>query len=75
MAGILELSLRLSKRLGLSRKKARLFLRALSEELSYALREEGRITLRGFGSFRVKRGKQGIRVLFHPAKGLRDLSR
>ncbi len=53
---------------GISKNKARLILRALRQELARLLREEGGLRWRGFGSFKVRRTKQGLRVTFRASK-------
>ncbi len=71
MPGILELSRDLAREIGLSQEKARIFLRALLEEMALALRRDGRLGLRGFGTFRVRKGSQGTRIIFRPSRRLR----
>ncbi|WP_168719164.1 HU family DNA-binding protein [Thermosulfurimonas marina] len=72
LKGFESLAEALSERLGVSRRKARLFLRALAEELQRALEEEGVVHLGSWGRFRVFRGKKGVRVVFRPGKPLRE---
>ncbi len=73
MARLLELSRRLAQELGLGPEKARLFLKCLAEEMARGLKEKDRLSLRGFGQFRVKRTKQGLRITFRPGKRLKKI--
>jgi len=70
--GLEALSRLLSQELGISRRRARLFLRIFLEELEEGLRKEGVVHLGRLGRFRVRRGKRGVRVIFRPGKELRE---
>ncbi|WP_363315408.1 HU family DNA-binding protein [Thermosulfurimonas sp.] len=71
LPGILELSRELAREIGLSQEKARIFLRVLLEEMTLALRRDGRLSFREFGTFRVRKGSQGTRIIFRPSGRLR----
>ncbi len=72
LARLLELSRRLARELDLPPEKARLFLKCLVEEMTRGLKEDGNVSLRGFGRFQVKRNRQGVRIIFRPGMRLRS---
>ncbi len=66
-----ELTHKLAERGHLSERRSRAFLRALIEEMSLLLLEEGRLPLHPLGTFRVKRTRQGYRILFRTSRKLK----
>ena len=70
-----ELAKRLAQRLKISERLAGFLVKAFAEEIAEALVRGEKVSLRNFGSFRVKRSasrkhpRSRVRVVFKPGKG------
>ena len=67
---LLELRRELAQRTRISERQGRIFLKILLEEILAGLKEKGALSLRNFGSLRVRKTSQGYRIVFRPSQRL-----